>query len=279
MTKTIIGTLVIMLTLVLIMLFFTFEKKDSRYQNGITSYEVVQKWELPDQLEEISAIEWLGDGRIAAVQDEDGIIFIYDLNKGKIEKEINFGEGGDYEGLSISEGTAYVLRSDGTVFEVRDYLNSKAAATALKTSLADIKGIDVEGLSLDKGSNSLLLAVKENKQEKNSRGIYSFDLGKNQSEGQPLFRISLSDPIFKKEGEFNPSEIEIHPSTGEYYILDAQNHKLLITGKDGKPKKVELLDKNDFSQPEGLTFTPEGVLYISNEAGDGPANILQVNLN
>lgn len=125
--------------------------------------------------------------------------------------------------------------------------------------------------------NVNLLAVKENKQDKGSRGVYSFGLGKLRSEGEPLFHIELSDPIFKSE-KFNPSEIEMHPATGDYYILDGHNPRLLITGKDGQPKKLELLNKADFSQPEGLTFTPEGTLYISNEAGDGPANILQVNL-
>ena len=41
---------------------------------------------------------------------------------------------------------------------------------------------------------------------------------------------------------------------------------------------MELLNKDDFSKPEGLSFAPDGTLYISNEAGDGPANILQVDL-
>ena len=262
----------------MVMLFYSFEKEDRRFQNEL-SYEVVQKWELPGELKEVSAIEWIGDNKMAAVQDEDGIIFIYDLAKGKIDRKIQFGEGGDYEGLRISEGTAYVLRSDGTVFEVRDYMNPKAGAKALKTGLAAIRGIDVEGLSFDKAGKQLLLAVKENKQEKNSRGIYSFDPGKQQSGEQALFRIELSDPVLKKgKGKFNPSEIAIHPGTGDYYVLDGRNPKLLILDKNGKPKKLELLNKDDFSKPEGLSFAPDGTLYISNEAGDGPANILQVDL-
>jgi uncharacterized protein YjiK len=110
--------------------------------------------------------------------------------------------------------------------------------------------------------------------------VYTFNLNEGKPDKQPLFSIKLSDPVFKgkSEGKFNPSEIELHPSTGEYYILDAENQKIVIAEKNGRPMKLELLAEEDFSKPEGLTFTPDGTLYISNEAGDGPANILQVNL-
>lgn len=281
MKKTITGTLIIMLSLVLVLLFYSFEKEDSRFKNSAAGYDIVQKWELPEELNEVSAIEWIGDQKVAAVQDEDGIIFIYDLDSGKIEKEISFGSGGDYEGLSISEGTAYVLRSDGTVFEIKNYMGQDPEVSPLKTNLSEIKDIDVEGLSLDKANNRLLLAVKEDKQDKKARGVYTYDLKQRKSNGQPVFRIKLSNPVLKgkAKGKFNPSEIEIHPKTGDYYILDAKNLSLVIAGKDGQPKSVQPLDKSDFSQPEGLTFTPDGTLYISNEAGDGPANILQISLN
>lgn len=277
MKRTITGTLVIMLSLILVLLFYSFEKEDRRFNEKAAGYDVVQKWELPEELKEVSAIEWIGEQKIAAIQDEDGIIFIFDLNNGKIERKVPFGDGGDYEGLRISETTAYVLRSDGTVFEIRDFMGENPKASPIETNLSKIKGIDVEGLSLDKGNNRLLLAVKENKKEKDSRGIYSFDLKERKSAGQPVFSIKLSDPVL--QGKFNPSEIEIHPKTGEFYILDAQHPKLMIAGSNGSPKTVEPLTKADFSQPEGLTFSPDGTLYISNEAGDGPANILQVNLN
>ena len=266
-----------MSSLVLALLFYSFEKDDQRFQERAINYEIVQKWELPEELSEVSAIEWLGNERFAAVQDEDGIIYIYDLNSERIEKQIRFGEGGDYEGLRISGNTAYVLRSDGTVFEIKEYMGPEPKTRPLKTSLSKIKGIDVEGLSLDKTNNRLLLAVKETRKDNGSRGVYSLNLDDRSSDR--VFEIKLSDPVLQKgEGKFNPSEIEIHPKSGEYYILDARNPKLVILGTDAKPKSLDPLAEEDFSKPEGLSFTPDGTLYISNEAGDGPANILQVNL-
>ena len=78
--------------------------------------------------------------------------------------------------------------------------------------------------------------------------------------------------------KFRPSEIEIHPETGEIYLLDAKDPRLLIMDAGGKFKSVYALGKDEFNQPEGLTFKPEGSLYISNEAGSDPANILEIEL-
>lgn len=99
----------------------------------------------------------------------------------------------------------------------------------------------------------------------------------------PQLKINMNDGAFnsykKKKAykTFSPSDIAIHPKTGKYYILDGKNPKLLILDKDGTIEKVYKLDKNQFAQPEGITFSPDGTLYISNESGNNPASILQVN--
>ena len=80
MKKTIAGTLIIMLSVVAVMLFYSFEKNDARFKRN---YNIVEKWELPEILNEVSAIDWIGTNSIAAVQDEDGTLFIYDLKANK----------------------------------------------------------------------------------------------------------------------------------------------------------------------------------------------------
>ncbi len=277
MKKIVSGSLVIILSLVTFLLLYSFEKDDLRFSNTSESLTVLHKWELPEQLKEVSAIDWLGNDKIAAVQDEEGIIFIFDLKKEAIEKQIRFGQGGDYEGLRISDNTAYVLRSDGTIFEVKDFRSASPNTTPIKTPLTKIKGIDIEGLEWDEAGNRLLLGVKEDKQKKDVRSVYSLDLGNRKLDMQPVLEIKTADPVFEN-GKFNPSEIAIHPKTGEYYILDARNYQLLVTDADGESKQLHHLSEKQFAKAEGLSFTPKGTLYISNEAEDGPANILQVEL-
>lgn len=248
-------------------------------------YSIVQRWDLPDILEEVSGIEWIDDKTIACVQDEKGIIFIYDLQNSKIKEKIKFGRGGDYEGITVLNDDAFILRSDGMIVQVKNFRNNPKIKN-IKTDLMNRKGLDVEGLSTDEGNDRLLLAIKSKKNgDKSYKGIYSFNPATEELIKEPVYKLQLNSDFFRElegdpEEKFIPSELEINPKTGEIYILDGTNPKLLIAGRNAEPKVLYFLDKEDFSKPEGLTFSPDGTLYISNEAGDDQsANILRVNLN
>ncbi|NJY62567.1 hypothetical protein HC174_07330 [Salinimicrobium sp. CDJ15-81-2] len=258
--------------------------KASELQHETLRYEIIEKWELPNALNEVSGIAWIGDNRVACVQDEDGIIFIYNLKTSTKEKEIEFGTGGDYEGIAVVGKDAYVLRSDGIILEVSGYLEENPQVQRHVTSISQLPGINIEGLCADPVNNRLLLAMKERKDFNEYKEVYAFDLNNKASAENAIFSIDLSDPIFKNVDEkltekFTPGEMNIHPITGEFFILDGTRPKLLITENDGRPKELFMLNLEDFSNPEGLTFSPEGELYISNEAEDGPANILKVSFN
>lgn len=103
---------------------------------------------------------------------------------------------------------------------------------------------------------------------------------------EPVFRIDLRDEIFagsnsskkKKGGSIDPSEIAIHPQSGDIYITDGGKPRLLIMNKQGDITSLIDLDGTEFSQPEGLAFSPDGKLYISNEGSKNAGNILQVDL-
>jgi|25_taG_2_1085351.scaffolds.fasta_scaffold03031_5 uncharacterized protein YjiK len=263
--------------------YFSFKEKPSGEYNE-ENYKILQKWELPEVLNEISGIAWIGNNRVACVQDEDGIIFIYNLKTSEIEGQTSFGNGGDYEGIAVIKDDAYVLRSDGVLFEVKDFTGKNPQVQKHVTEANNFSKINLEGLCADPENNRLLLAVKEGKDFDEQKGVYVFDLHKKDSDKDPLFMLRLSDPVFKTlktklKEKFSPGEIGVHPNTGEYYILDGTRPKLLITEKDGTPKELFMFKPRDFGNPEGLTFSPDGDLYISNEAEDAPANILQISLN
>ena len=263
-------------------LIFSFDSKEKFSNSEDYSYSIVAKWELPDILEEVSGIEWIGDDKIACVQDEDGIIFIYNLYSHKIEKEIKFADPGDYEGIAIDDKTAYVLRSDGSIFKIQQFQSSKSITTKYHTFLTEDQ--NVEGLCLDKKNNRLLLAIKNKDLIKNDfKGVYAFDLSQDILLERPVFELDLKDDLLSESGDkiskrLRPSEIEIHPNSSEIYILDAKAPKILILDLEGMIKKVYKLNEDEFSQPEGISFHPDGTLYISNEAGNEPANILNVKI-
>lgn len=246
-------------------------------------YEILQKWELPDELEEISALVLLGQSRVACIQDEEGKIFIYNLKEAKIEKEIEFGDDGDYEGLAINNKDAYVLRSDGVLFEVNDYESKNPEIKKYKTGLTAHQ--NTEGLCLDKDNNRLLIAIKSReKDDDKHKGIYAFDLSSKTLSPKPAFMINLEDPIFNRldvnqlTKKMSPSDIAQHPETGDFYLVDGRRPKLLILSASGKPKDLYLLNRKDFHQPEGIGFSREGDMYISDEGHGNPPDILKVRL-
>ncbi|MDT0676927.1 SdiA-regulated domain-containing protein [Autumnicola musiva] len=247
------------------------------------AYNIIRKWELPKDLEEVSGIAWLSENRLACVQDEDGIIFIYNPVTSKIEREIEFAGGGDYEGITAYGDNAYVIRSDGEIFEIRGFLKTDPEVNRLKTDLTENQNI--ESICIDPPNNRLLLGVKDEEEDSEDyKGIYAYNLKEKRFKKDPVFRINLKDQVFKKVDEndlrkvMSPSEIAIHPGSGKIYILDGKNPKLLIMSSEGKAEKVIHLDKDEFAQPEGISFSPSGKMYISNEADDDAANILEVEL-
>jgi len=75
--------------------------------------------------------------------------------------------------------------------------------------------------------------------------------------------------------KFKPAAASINPVTGDLYIVSSINKLLVTAGRDGVVKKVYNLDPKLFVQPEGITFSPSGNMFISNEAGPmKSANIL-----
>lgn len=259
------------------------DKDDVVAASGSVNIHVTQTWKLPAALTEISGMAYLNNNQFACIQDEKGSIFIYNTASNKIEKEISFSDNGDYEGIATVGSTAYVLRSDGVLFEVANFLESKPAVQQYRTSLTAKQ--DVEGLCYDKSHNRLLLAIKGSEPNSNDyKGIYAFNLANKQLEKAPVYTINLKDNFWKEVKEkkaknlMQPADIEVHPTTGDLYIIEGANPKLLIMDAKGNPKKLYTLSKSDFKQPEGIAFTPNGELYISSEGGNDAGILARVEI-
>ncbi len=246
--------------------------------------KIVREWNLPQVLKEISGINYLDSNHFACIQDEIGSIFILNSSSGLVETQIPFGPPGDYEAIAIVKGDAYVACADGRLYEVSNYNTGKPSVKEYGTHLT-VKQ-NVEGLVYDAINKRLLVAIK-GKEENNSlyKGVYAFDLVTKKMPVKPVIRINIQDIIFNKnrkktlKSNIQPSEIAIHPLTGDLYITDASRPQLLIMDNTGKIKDLILLDKIDFPKPEGITFSPAGECYIANEGKkQQPAKLLLVAL-
>lgn len=247
------------------------------------TYTIIHKWDMPNELNEISGISWLSKDKIASIQDEEGIIYIYNFTTELVEKKVNFAKSGDYEALAIVDSTAYVMESSGKLFEITNYLSPNFETVEYQTSFSGKN--NMESLVADTINNRLLFTVKNKDPNSDSyKGIYAFNLETKKTETLPILKIPLNDPIFKtknkdddKSVNFFPSEIGINPKNGNIYILSAKKTpRLLIMDNTGKLLKLHELYKKSFPQPEGLAFSDEGTIFISNEGKKGTANILEV---
>ena len=103
-------------------------------------------------------------------------------------------------------------------------------------------------------------------------------LGAETKTFSPAYTIQISDIqkiLGDDKAEFKPSAAGINPANGKLYIVASVGKLLVVADKDGKVEQVFKLDPTMYNQPEGMTFAPNGDLYISNEGGEGIATILK----
>lgn len=239
--------------------------------------QVISKWKMPHILREISGIAWLDQHHFACVQDNAGEIFIYNSAENKIDKKIKVVSLNDFEGIAIAGTTAWLLRADGTLWEVRQY-NKNPLVKQYHTFFN--RKNNMEGICYDPFHKRLLLAVKTLDPFNNrQKGIYSFDLRSKKLDSVPVYKIDLTDPRWKgnsNKRKVRPSDLAVNPVNGNLFVLDGERPKLIILNQQGKIISVYKLDEDDFPLPEGITFSPGGKLFISNEGCGGKGNILEV---
>ncbi|MGK0366319.1 MAG: hypothetical protein ACI85O_003392 [Saprospiraceae bacterium] len=243
---------------------------------------------LPRILQEISGLTVINQNTLACVQDEDGIVFIYDLQKKEIKRQFKFDKKGDYEGITRVGNSLYVLRSDGKLFEIKNF---KSEDFEVKKYDTDIPVKDSEGLTYDATNNRLLIAGKiepKGKKYKDKRVVFAFDLTTKKIIKEPAYEFSKKEiKEFVEENKkgvaekndasklkINPSGIDIHPITGQLYVLSSKDNLLYIFNQESQIEAVYNLDKGLFNQAEGITFLDNGDLFISNEGEDFQATLL-----
>jgi hypothetical protein len=95
---------------------------------------------------------------------------------------------------------------------------------------------------------------------------------------EPAYSIDIREiqkMLNDDKAEFKPSAAGINPVTGKLFIVASVGKLLVVADTKGKVEEVYKLDPVMFNQPEGMTFAPNGDLYISNEGGEGIATILK----
>jgi hypothetical protein len=253
---------------------------------------------LPKKLKEISGITEIDSSRIACIQDEREIVFIYDLNSEQIIRKTDYGYKGDYEGITRVDSVLYILRSDGEITEIQNFKTDKYVRLTFSSG---IPWKDDEGICYDPTTNYLLITTKQiprkSSGNRDKRFIYGFDLTTKKPVQEPVFTIDLSvidsfalvnsikvpmkDKKKSKNREpdirFLVSDLAIHPLTGKLFLLSSADKLLFVINTKNEIEYIRRLKPDLFVQPEGITFMKNGDMYISNEGQKKSATLVRFN--
>ncbi len=244
------------------------------------SLDNFQKLTLSIELEEISGLEWVGQDQLWAIEDESSIIYRLDPQTGKILQKRKFAKNKDIEDLLVVNDTAYVLQSNGTVYQVISPLAKDVESMEYPFQIKEKR--DMEALIASQTEPSLYVFCKVCKADTgpDKASVFRFNLTTMSYDSEPfavLKRQDIQPLLGDKPGkplDIQPSAAAIHPIEKKLYIISSSGKWLLIADLNFKPEEVYRLAPGIFKQPEGITFDPKGNLYISNEAKDGEPNIL-----
>jgi DNA-binding beta-propeller fold protein YncE len=238
-----------------------------------------EKFNMPESLFEISGIAFI-DGKadtVYAIQDEEGKLFrlAWDVPK---QLHTKFGKKGDYEDVAIMNGQAYILKSNGTIYD----LPMSEVAFEEAEVVKELKGLlpkgEYEGMYADAGTGELYVICKNCAEDDSKSSVTGYifkpDQDTTRAPGTAVpatFSINV-DEIKAITGKvargFRPSGLAKNPVTNEWYIISAVNKLMVVTDSQWKVKDAFPLNGNMFLQPEGIAFDKAGNLYISNEGDD-----------
>lgn len=251
----------------------------------------VASFKLDKELNEISGLVAINDKQVAAINDEQGNIYVLSLKDGEVEMEYDFGKKGDYEAISYDGTSFYVLETNGRlhIYEVQ---TDETTIHDLETP----RGTELEALSQHPSGRGLLTAYKttDGQYSGSQRGIYSISLKRhvklsdkpliywknddlkkfsNENGQSSLYRLVAGHLL--GQAAFQPSGLAVHPISGHYYIISAVHELVMIWDPESnRITNLVRLDPDRLPQPEGITFLTDGSMILASEnGGSGKARL------
>ncbi len=259
--------------------------KEEQSESSSAELYAKKTYTLPTELNEISGLTFLPNSQdIAyALQDEEGIVFTYDLKNGSISSQFEFGPAGDYEEITTDGNYFYVLESNGDIHSFP--VSMDVDQGKVSTFRGQLEKGEYESMAYDQKNKSLVVFCKSCKADKGNARLTGYvlnvldqgDLSLNKQFNIDLKSIANIDPKFKDS--LKPSGLSKRNSSDEWFLLSSVDRLLLIFDESFQAKEVHHFKKKQFEQPEGISFNNQDQLFISSEKGKADnAFIYQINM-
>ena len=201
---------------------------------------------LGKELMEVSGLAYeSNEDIIIAHNDEKGIVYELSKTDGTVISALKFGKKADYESIECFENYYVICSSSG---KLHFYNRKTKQEHVIKTKLTSKN--DIEGMCLSPDRNLLLLACKgqskKDPKSKQSKTVYAYNIELESINDEPYLLIEDGDlkeivnscyanetkskkkKLIKRAKDFSPSGIDIHPITGEYYLVSAKGSTVII---------------------------------------------------
>ncbi len=250
------------------------EKKEIPLASLFSGYDLKQfrQLVLAEELNEISGIAYDSNSNtLVTVNDEEGKIFFLDLLTGQIKNMLKFAGKDDYEELFYGPDALWVMVSSGRFIKVK-FSNRQVKETQPISFPVPTDG-EFEAAWYEAGTGKVWIACKK------CKGNTPYMVGADEkADGSTSFTTINLDFSMLPAGDgkppFRASAACINPRDGKVYMLSSPDKKILKMTTTGKVQEVIKLDPVVFKQPEGICFSSDGTLYISNEGAGGNATLL-----
>jgi hypothetical protein len=243
---------------------------------GPMSYRI----ELPSELAEISGLAYTPDGRLLAHGDELAVVYQIDLARRRPVKRFGVGGPGgpllgDFEDIQVVGDRVFLVTSAGEMVEAREGADGEITPPIRRT-----RGLggacEVEGMTWDEGSRSMLLLCKhaKGKRWKDQVVILAVSPETGEFEPEPRFVVPQAD-LRRVTGAktFAGSAITRQPRSGTYLMVAGAERAYAEIDSTGKLLGGGKLIARRHRQPEGIAIAPDLSLLISDEAAGGTATI------
>jgi uncharacterized protein YjiK len=271
----------------LLLLCFVIAQQNSLNEGTLQHYDFSGDYSktitLPKKLNEISGLAITDDNRLFAHNDEVGTIYEVDISTWKILNEFYLGKKKikkDFEGIAIVKDSLFMITSSGVIYKFSFQDDEKNVDYKTFKTFLSAK-YNVEGLCYDNTTNSLLLTCKDyaGKNLKGYKAIYSFDLARYKLLEEPRFLINLDSLKNKYNiGNFSPTGIEIHPNSGNLFVLSSHEKAIVEISSTGELLNAVKLKSKYHHQPEGISFLSDLSLLISDEGKGEKAKVTLITL-
>ncbi|MBA3258544.1 MAG: hypothetical protein H0T68_03635 [Gemmatimonadales bacterium] len=245
--------------------------------------EAAPAWrvELPADLAEVSGLAFTPDGRLLAHGDERAVVWRFDLASRRPAGRFGLSDQagvlrGDFEDIAVVGERLFLVTGTGQIYEGRIAPDGQTTSAARRTAGLG-RGCEVEGMTWDGATNSLLLLCKttRTRQWKDQVVILAVSVQTWRLEKEPRILVSEKGLERVTGGKgFSGSGLARHPRTGTFLLIAGPQQAFAEVSLAGEVLGGGRLDKDRHPQPEGIAVAADLTLLISDEAaGKGAAAI------